>query len=166
MSNEQQSPSTSTPPPPTKRAKLYDVGPAKNREKWYLNSTTADVYFTFASTDLDSTSSTRVPAQKALLACDSEVFEAMFYGPLKESGDIHLSDVSEAAFKEFLQFFYLIKVKLSIENLADVMYLGHKYDFINCIDVCLQFFKDEHSADNILIGLSMAILYDHSDEIL
>lgn len=86
----------------------------ENGEKWYLNSKTADVHFSFDSSDNDKASGTRIPAHKILLADKSDVFEAMFYGELKETGDIRVTDVSDAAFVEFLQFFYNNQVEVSV----------------------------------------------------
>lgn len=44
-------------------------------------------------------------AQKYVLADFSPVFEAMFSGPMKESGDIIIKDVSPDVFKVFLELF-------------------------------------------------------------
>lgn len=85
----------------------------------YQNSKTADVHFTFESTN-DGTE-TRVDAHKSLLAATSDVFGAMFYGELKETGEsIQVVDASDTAFKEFLQYFYQRKVKLTAKNVTEV----------------------------------------------
>lgn len=150
------------PPPPPQQTKKYAIDPIKSRcEKWYLDSESADVHFTFESTGSTTSSSMRLPAHKILLATDSDVFKAMFYGELKESGDIHLTDVSEAAFKQFLQFFYLNEVELSIDSVADLMHLGHKYMVANCIDVCNRFLTDCQTVDNVVFVLGLAMLYEH-----
>lgn len=44
-------------------------------------------------------------AQKYVLAATSPVFEAMFLGPMKESGDIVVKDASPDVFKVFLDLF-------------------------------------------------------------
>lgn len=62
----------------------------------------------------------------------------MFYGELKENGNIRLSDTTHDAFQEFLQFFYLNEVELTEENVAGVMYLGDKYNVTSCMNVCAQ----------------------------
>lgn len=58
-------------------------------EKLYLQSKAADVHFKFGSED-DPNSIVRVPAHKSLLATASTVFDSMFYGDLKENGDIQI----------------------------------------------------------------------------
>lgn len=85
----------------------------------YHDSKTADVHFTFESSSNDGIE-TRITAHKSLLAATSDVFGAMLYGELKETGDIPVIDASDAAFKEFLQYFYQRKVKLTAENVAEV----------------------------------------------
>lgn len=84
----------------------------------YRDSKTADVHFKFESSN--NGTATQIDAHKNLLAATSDVFGAMFYGELKETGDIRVVDVSDAAFKEFLQYFYQRKVKLSAENISEV----------------------------------------------
>lgn len=136
---------------------MFANRPTNDRKRWYLDSSTADVHFSFDS------SITRVPAHKVLLAIESDVFKAMFYGGLKETGDIRVTDASDAAFKMFLQFFYLNEVALSFEHIVEVMNLGHKYMVTNCIDICAAFLENSHTAENIFTILHLAILYDRSE---
>lgn len=78
----------------------------------YHDTKTADVQFTFGSHASDGTV-TRIPAHKNLLAAGSKVFRTMFYGDLKETGDVRVVDTSDAAFKEFLQVQKQFLVKMS-----------------------------------------------------
>lgn len=126
-------------------------------EKLYLDSKTADIHFAFVTTDGKKS---RIPAHKCVLSAISDVFDRMFYGKLKKSGDIAMSEVTESAFMEFLQFFYLNEVKLTKDNIAGVMLLGHKYNVTKCLEICAEFLKDVLTADNICSGLKLAILYD------
>lgn len=132
----------------------------KSGKKLYLDPETADVYFVFCS---DDDSCTRVPAHKNLLAATSDVFKAMFYGSLKEEGDVHVKDVTAAAFEEFLQFFYLNTIKMSAENVAGVMYLGHMYNVAECFKRCVQFVMNTLTDDNVCTGLGLAIRYDQTE---
>lgn len=131
-------------------------------KKLYLDTETADVHFTFGSDD-DAIKS--IPAHKNILAAASEVFRTMFYGEAMVQGDVdvHVDEVSDAAFMEFLQFFYRTHIQLSIENIADVMQLGHKYNVPNCIKICVEFLKDVLTVDNIFIGLNLGIRYNLND---
>lgn len=139
--------------------KKYTIDLIRSRcEKWYLDSTAADVHFAFDAIG----SSTRLAAHKILLATDSDVFKEMFYGQSKENGDIRITDVAEATFKKVLQFFYFNEVEISIQNIAELMHLGRKYTITNCIDVCNQFLDDCLTADNILLVLNFAMHSCHS----
>lgn len=89
-------------------------------QKLYLKSRKADVHFIFESNG----NSERVPAHKILLSSASEVFDAMFYGSLKEQGDIKIVDASAEAFKQFLRLFYFNHIELVMDTVAEVMYLG------------------------------------------
>lgn len=60
-------------------------------EKLYRDRKTADVYFVVRSGDV---ACKRIPAHKILLAAASDVFGAMFYGPLKEGGDVRIDNIT------------------------------------------------------------------------
>lgn len=55
----------------------------QNVGEFYLNEKNSDVHFLFGLDD-NSISTVRVPSHKFLLAAESDVFEAMLYGELKE----------------------------------------------------------------------------------
>lgn len=126
--------------------------PTESGKLLYLDAETADVCFLIGET--------KIPAHKNLLAAASDVFKRMFYGPLRETDNVRIDGVNGTAFKEFLQFFYIENVKLTIENIADVMDLGHKYNVTKCSELCVEFLKDTLTDDNICTGLSLAMIYD------
>lgn len=118
-----------------------------------------DVFFAFSKDEK------RVPAHKLILACGSEVLQSKFFRKghgeyfCEETGDVPGDDdVTGDAFLEFLQFFYLNEVKLSIENISDVMKLVDYYQVNNGIDICCRFLKD-NIMPNGMIGLDLALLY-------
>lgn len=126
-------------------------------EKLYLDSKTADAFFIFTAADGKKC---RVPAHKCILSVLSNVFDRSFYGKMKKTGDIVITEVSEAAFMEFLQFFYLSEVKLTKDNIAGVMLLGHKYNVTKCLEICAKYLKEVLTIDNICSGLRLAIQYN------
>lgn len=142
--------------------------PVQNGDKLYLDKKTSDVFFVFESDDPEQSSAapTRIGAHRILLANNSNKFKEIFYGDeelIECDREIPVTDVSQAAFKEFLKFFYLNEVELHAENIVGLMYLAHKYKAVHCIDVCVQFLKDIATVDNILIALGLAIEYNHAD---
>lgn len=121
-------------------------------EKFYLRENSSDIHFIV--------NGFRVPAHKIILAASSEVYERMFFGGWKENGDVDIVDASVSAFKEFLQYFYLAKVELTEANIAELLYLGQKYNIQNCIDNSIHFLIDSLNEQNVCHALSSAIVYD------
>lgn len=154
--------------------------------KLYLKSKKADVHFVFDSNG----SCERIPAHKILLASGSEgnplevlslpqspysiqfvlifslhfvsfeVFDAMFYGSLKEQGDIKIVDASPEAFKQFLRLFYVNHIALTMETVAEVMYLSKKYDVLECLEICSVFLANKLTVENVMCVIELAIIYD------
>lgn len=155
MSNE---PDQNTSKPPAKKIR-YHQDPLKGTEKLYLTTKLADVYFTCGSND-----GATIPAHKNLLAANSDVFERMFCGELQEDGDnICVTDTTSTVFKEFLQFFYRSEVKLTADNIADILHLGHKYNVEKCMDACVSILIKGLSHENVCSILSLAIHYELND---
>lgn len=126
-------------------------------EKLYLNSELADVYFIFKTID----NVQKIPANRAILAVQSSVFNRMFFGMLKEMGNIEIVHTNADAFKEFLQFFYLSKVTLSMENLWEVIRLADMYDIMDYVRNSGPIFDGKLTVDNICWAYQLAIYLKH-----
>lgn len=122
----------------------------------FTSRTLADVIFVFDSRK-------EIAAHKLILAMKSPVFCQMFFGPLKETGDIKIVDTLPKAFTEFLQFFYLNKVKLTSDNIQEVMELADKYDVPQCMAACSKFLKNIAMPENMCLVYQMALLYSNTD---
>lgn len=131
-------------------------------EKCYkaLVKQSLDVQFIFGN-DNDTI---KVPANKVVLAALSPVFNAMFNGELKENGNVKITDASPEAFQEFLQFFHDSQVKLTMENIAEVLILIGKYDVPDCFAVCSDFLKKNMKIDDIFWLLHLAVEF-HLDDL-
>lgn len=101
-----------------------------NNDEW------ADVTFV-----IDSTDTKEIPAHKLILAMNSTVFRQMFFGASIQTGNIRIIGASADAFIEFLQFFYLTEVRLTVKHLVEVMNLANKYDVPICMSACANFLK-------------------------
>lgn len=128
----------------------------------YLNTERADVYFAVAISDQESV---RVPAHKVFLESGSTVFRSMFNGEMREEGDIEITDATVAGLKEFLQTFYFSAVKLTIENIAEVMNLSEKYDVEACMQACEKLIRRNltESNRNLLRAHRLAILFKRDE---
>lgn len=133
--------------------------PGTGCEKLYLDIRTSDVTFIFPTSSIGDDDCVKLPAHKAILSA-SPVFDAMFFGPVKEPGMIRIVDVAPEAFKEFLQFFYLTRVKLNADHLISVMNLGKKYMITECLIACTEFFMATLTLENMCWGYELAILFD------
>lgn len=125
-------------------------------EKLFLNEEFADFHFIFKSSDGPSH---RIPAHKIFLAAASDVFQVMFNNSWLEKKYVNIVDASVSEFKEFLQFFYLQHVELSMENVEKVLYLGHKYNVNGCLNTCGEFLAQKTMAENICWVYELAILF-------
>lgn len=128
-------------------------GPITLGKKLYLCDEIADIHFICKSE--------RVPAHKFLLINTSEVFQAMFNESWKEKTEVEIVDASAAAFREFLQFFYLGTVKLTMETIAEVMNLGNKYDVAECYECCAKYLKNHITNDDVCWCYELAIHLEH-----
>lgn len=125
--------------------------------KLYLETELADVKFVLTSDD----DTKFVAAHKVILAAASPVFSAMFYGKLKEKEKVEIADVTINGFKEFLQFFYLDNVQLTMENMEEVARLADKYDMIERLNIYATNQIDRLTMDNMCWGYQLAIIIKH-----
>ncbi|XP_055306482.1 uncharacterized protein LOC129570785 [Sitodiplosis mosellana] len=128
-------------------------------ENSYLSEEMADFHFKFEIADGQYE---RVPAHKIFLITASDVFRTMFNGTWDENDEVEIVDASVVEFKEFLQFFYLQQVKVSISNVARVMYLGNKYNIAQCLSVCERFIINTLDENNVCWAYELAIVYDQT----
>lgn len=141
---------------------LEHVNPGVHQkiEKLYLDEKSADVYFIFG---IDTENSERVPAHKNILALGSEYFNMLFYGPWPETGDIHIVDASAGEFKDFLQFFYFSKVRLTPRYLIGIMILCTKYDMCDGTKVCELVLQNVITIDYLCWGYGIAIFLNQKN---
>lgn len=120
----------------------------------YLDEDVADVHFTFPNDD----PSAKIPAVKAILAAASPVFKEMFYGPLRQSNIVEITESTASAFQEFLQIFYLPKIKLTVGNFAEVVRLADRYGLLASFQDCIAFLGSQLTIESMAWGYHLAIL--------
>ncbi|XP_031639426.1 BTB/POZ domain-containing protein 3-like [Contarinia nasturtii] len=131
-------------------------------EQLYLNEETADFHFICKSADGKDE---RIPVHKLLLGSVSDVFRAMFSDSWKDKVDVVITDATVAEFEEFLQFFYLTRAKLTMDNIAKVLYLGDKYNVTECMDTCTKFLRRTITENNVCWCYALAVLH-HQDDLI
>lgn len=138
---------------------LQNRGVFEITEQLYMNTELADVNFLIRNSN--NVKGERIPANKAILAVRSTVFKSMFFGPLKNEGDIEVEDGDPDAFKEFLQFFYLSKVTIKMENLWEVVRLIDMYDIIDHVRFNGPTFEGKLTLENVCWTYQLAIYLKH-----
>lgn len=134
-----------------------------NYKRLFKNETVSDVYFVVVD---QNGAKQRIPALKPLLAAYSPVFDRMFYGELKETGDVEITDVSAEAFEEFLQFFYATEFRLTTENLPAVVKLVDKYDTAAFRPTCEKHLIKILSVNVAYVFYEVALTYNLSRDIV
>lgn len=108
----------------------------------------------------------RIPAHKMILAPASPVFMSMFYGDLKEEGDVTITDATAEGFTEFLEMFYKPEVNLTAENITEVVRLIDKYDVSGSYKTVEMFLRTNVSIENVCIFYEWANAFQLSDELV
>lgn len=129
--------------------------PESNYEIFYLDSQTADVRFVCGT----GTSRTEnIPAHKIVLSAGSKKFKAICVSSWREQDLV--VDASPAAFKEFLQFFYLKNVRLTSENIFQVINLCKKYEVNNGLKYCEAHLQKSLTISNMCSGYGIALRFE------
>ncbi|XP_031637148.1 uncharacterized protein LOC116349724 [Contarinia nasturtii] len=127
-------------------------------EQLYLKEKMSDFHFICKSAEGQDE---EIPVHTFLLASVSDVLDTMVNN--WDNINAVITDATSAEFKEFLQFFYLGRAKITMNNVAKVMYLGDKYNVPECLNVCTKFLRRTLTEENVCWGLALAILYRQED---
>ncbi|KXJ26808.1 BTB/POZ domain-containing protein 6 [Exaiptasia diaphana] len=107
----------------------------------FKNSLFCDVEF--AVVDSVNGGKVTIPANKYMLAVSSPVFEAMFYGNLKENNDtIDLQDCTKEGLQELLRFVHSDDVNLTGNNVMEVLYIANKYIMPFLVKKCRDYIQE------------------------
>lgn len=100
-------------------------------------------------------------AHKCVLAALSPKYETQFYGAGdfddKNSNVIEVKEVTAAAFKEFLQFFYLKVIQLTHENIEHVFTLAETSLVEEFVNACIEFLTETVSNENVCQSFYLAM---------
>lgn len=111
-------------------------------EKLYnTRNTTGDIKFIIDGEEIH--------AHGCVLAAHSQRYRTQFYGGMAEK-EMVIENVARAEFEEFLQFFYLNRVTLTLDNIENVLTLAKLSLVDELVDKCTNFIKDAVGVDNLL----------------
>ncbi|XP_045209138.2 BTB/POZ domain-containing protein 6-like [Mercenaria mercenaria] len=106
----------------------------------------------------------RVLAHKFMLTSRSQVFYAMFYGQLAETGQgVIIPDIEAEVMKTFLRFLYTEEVDITPDTVMALMYTAKKYAVQILVDKCRDYLETEINNDNVCTILEQAHLFDEQN---
>ncbi|KAL9963799.1 hypothetical protein ACROYT_G027343, partial [Oculina patagonica] len=110
----------------------------------------SDVKFVVPVSTGENESKKVIPAHKFVLAISSPVFFAMFYGQMAETTDsIELPDCEYESLLELFRYLYSDEVKLSGNNVMQVLYLANKYMVPSLAGKCNEFLRENLKTSNV-----------------
>lgn len=122
----------------------------------YLNDQGAVVHFIFKEKGAKEI----VPAHWIMLAACSPIFQEMFFGESKKTGNIEISAANVFGFKAFLSLFYLDEIELTNENIEEFIYLCNKYKVESGLKLCEQFLIENMEIGEVCPDFALAIQFN------
>ncbi|XP_041372665.1 BTB/POZ domain-containing protein 6-like [Gigantopelta aegis] len=104
-----------------------------------------------------------VHAHRMILSIRSGVFEAMFYGPLAEQGEIVIPEVEHDIFEQFLRYLYTDDVRMDCASVMGLLYVSKKYDVKTLEHKCLTYVSSSMTSDNVCVILEQAHVFDEQE---
>ena len=124
----------------------------------------SDVKFVVPMSTDESDSKKVIPAHKFVLAINSPVFFAMFYGQMAETKDsIELPDCEYESLLELFRFLYSDKMNLSGNNVMQVLYLANKYMVPALVEKCPEYLRGNLIASNVFCILPHAETFEDKE---
>ncbi len=88
-----------------------------------------------------------------LLAINSPVFHAMFFGSFKGAKTIEVTDISIAAFRAMLKYLYSEQLNITSDNVHELLLVAQKYEINHMVLLCFRFFHNTVTVSNIIQSL-------------
>lgn len=134
----------------------------QSKSKLYADRVgTGDVTFIVESSEYYQTSEIR--AHRCVLAALSPKYKTQFYGVMASHQKIVMPNITDAAFLEFLQFFYLDEVTLTMKNIETVLNLAQQSLVEDLVTECTHFLLDMVALDKLTWCYRLALLYQIKD---
>lgn len=102
----------------------------------------------------------KIRAHRNIIAALSLAYRDQFYHTDRNKSEFEVNGVSEAAFKEFLQFFYCEEIKLTVENVCTVLDLAEKSIVPGLVKECLDYILHNVNIQNLCTVYQSAISHN------
>ncbi|KAH7720573.1 BTB/POZ domain-containing protein 6 [Aphelenchoides avenae] len=104
-------------------------------------------------------------ANSYVLAAASEVFYGMFFSDFEREAVVKVPDGTPQAFKVLLEYIHTDEVKLTLENVDDVLYLAKKYMVDSLNEKVSSFVKENLNGSNVFNFLVVSKVYEEYEKI-
>lgn len=99
-------------------------------------------------------------AHKFIFASVSPEFENLFYLLEADMKEIVVADISEDIFQEFFNFIYFGKLRLTLENVVEIIKLATLYAITLLSRRCEIFLKEKLNKSNVFKFLDLSTIYE------
>ncbi|XP_066981919.1 BTB/POZ domain-containing protein 6-B-like isoform X1 [Macrobrachium rosenbergii] len=131
--------------------------PLERLSSLYDRAELSDLTITFPNDKLS------LKVHRLILAMSSPVFEAMFYGPMAEKGDLTLPEDPPKAFAFLMGYIYKGNASLPDVDMAVMVYkLASKYQMGSLCSVCSEYLQSHTDLNNLALLYEMSFLYEDS----
>lgn len=101
-----------------------------------------------------------IRAHRCILSAVSPKYKAQFFGSNPDKGDINVINVAADAFQEFMEFFYLETVNLTVDNIENVLDLAKQSLVEEFVSDCTKFLLKAVTRKNLCWSYRLAILHN------
>ncbi|RZF40438.1 hypothetical protein LSTR_LSTR013900 [Laodelphax striatellus] len=163
-----------------KQRKVIDENPGKIAfQKRFLRFAESDIYSDCQF--MVGPEKTIIKGHKLIYSAASEVFEAMFYGPLKEDMSVNVDDLSAEGFQCMKTFIYTGDISFTSAIQALLTYIAARKYLVTHLDtVCRNFIEEKIQSSDVLEfcdiclannitefkDLCLKIIQDKTDEVV
>ena len=98
------------------------------------------------------------PCHRAILACCSEYFLAMFSNNLRESGEgqVYLDNINPAILEELIEYAYTSMIAINSTNAQELLEVARRLQFEKIVGACCDFIENNLDPSNCLGVLTFA----------
>merc|ERR1739844_324708 len=102
---------------------------------------------------------------KSVMACQSDVFAAMFSNSMTEanSGVVKIDDFDAEVIETMIDFIYNDEIQEKKKITADLLRAADKYNLADLVEVCVEHLKSSFSMDSVLDVLVVADLTNEKE---
>lgn len=105
---------------------------------------------------------TMIHVHKCILSLKNQFFKTMFASGMKETtkSETQIADISYSTLKNIIDYCYTDDVKITGENIVELLMAAYKYHLINLKQICEDFIRDNIEISNASSLFQMGCFYE------